>query len=361
MSDVTKARICGWGLLLGGIVLLGLTGAMNWFQGEHLGVTTAGKFLNSVGSVAVDVFGLLFCGLAAGVCFANRKWVWGGIFALAVLLSAGWSVNSMWGYQATERVSASKTREVEIARVKDADKLEKDSAAKALDLAKSAGNRNARKDFLAANQDAIKSFRDAKVTIVVAPDLGAQSMAEKLGWKVETVQYLQSGYFAVLVIFLKMVGFPGAGFLLSWHPEPPSRTVSGSSDSSGSKGKPSEESTSKPETVLQFPARTAAPPGEFPAPRNDRPKASSEALRVPAPAPTVSATQKLFGSTVSEALRRQPEWTNQQAIADALGVSKGKVSKDLKKLKGQRKVETKRNGKSNAVIARRDRGLHAVI
>lgn len=330
MSDVLKARICGWGLLVGSLALLSLTGAMNWFQGDHLGVTMAGKLINSVGSVAVDVFGLMFCGLAAGVCLANKRWGWGFIFALAVVCSAGWSINSMFGYQATERISATKTHEAEFSRVKDADKLEKESAKKALDLAKNAGTRSARKDFIAANQDAIKSFRDAKITVIVAPDQGAQSLAEKLGWKIETIQYIQAGYFAILVIFLKMVGFPGSGFLISWNPEPFDRKVSGTPEGSGGKVKVSEEPKEKqPETVARkaeiVPLRKAAAPV--------------------APSPDKKAL------TVSQYLAQHAgvTHTSQAAISAGTGLSPATVSRHLKKLEGRGKVKRSQHKRAKAV------------
>lgn len=193
----------------------------------------------------------------------------------------------------------------------------------------------------------------------IIPDSHAMAIANMTGLHIETVQrvliLISSGMAQAIKYICLLVGF----FLLSNRDERNASLVSsspkGGSSSGGETRKPSEESKDKhPETVVQFPARANA--------QADPPKVSSDAPRVPALAPSVSANHRLHGASVSTALRLQPEWPNQQAIADALGVSKGKVSKDLKRLKGQRKVETKRNGKSNAVIARRNGGgLHAVI
>jgi hypothetical protein len=374
MSDVLKARICGWGLLLGSISLLVLTGTINYFQGDHFGVSAAGKAIASVSSVAVDIMGLFFCGIAAGICFGIRKWGWGLAFGFAMLLSGGWSINSMYSYQATERISASATREAQNSRVVDADKLTKDSVAKTLSLAAKAKNSTAREDYMYGTQEAIKAFRDAKVDVFVAPDPGAQSIAARLGWKLETVQYLQSGYLAILVIFLKMIGFPGAGFLLSWNPEPTSPVKSSSVPSSpkggaggdGESVKSTDASKDKQPAreaeIHRFPTKATADPDHLQPP----PKVSADMPRVPAPAPRlpVSLSLQPTYASVEDFLARHPSVTNQKVIADAMGVSQGKVSRDIKRLKGRGKVKVEKNWRSNAVTytPRRNGGvLHAVI
>jgi uncharacterized membrane protein len=68
-------------------------------------------------------------------------------------------------------------------------------------------------------------------------------------------------------------------------------------------------------------------------------------------------------ASVVDYLARHPSVSRQKDIADALRVSEAKVSRDLKKLKGQGRVQSKRQWRSNAITftPRRNGGLHAVI
>jgi hypothetical protein len=369
MSQTLKFRICGWGVLAGALALLVLTGVTNWFQGEHQGVTAAGKIINSVGSVSIDVMGLLFCGLAAGVCFGTRRWGWAALFTVALVASAGWSANSVYSFQATEAISASKTRATANERIADADELAKESVGKMTTFAGKARTRTARKDFIQGTNEAIKSFRDAEVKVIVAPDQGAESLAAKLGWNVEAVQQLRSAYFAILIIFLKMIGFPGAGFLLSWSPEPspvsvPSSSKGGSGDG-GSGVKSTEESKDKPPAreaeIHPFPVKAKAEPDHF----HEPPKVSAEP-RVPASAPRPSVPLTLEPTkyaSVEEFLEIHPHVTNQKVIAEKTGFSPAKVSRDIKWLKGRGKVKVEKTWRSNAITftPRRNGGLHALV
>jgi hypothetical protein len=368
MSQTLKFRICGWGVLAGSIALLILTGVTNWFQGGHQGVTVAGKIINSVGSVSIDVMGLLFCGLAAGVCAGNRRWGWAFIFGIALVASAGWSANSVYSFQATEAISASKTRATTNERIADADKLARDSVGKMATFAGKAKTSAAREDFIYGSQEAIKSFRDAEVKVIVAPDAGAEIIASKLGVSLETVQQIRSAYFAILIIFLKMIGFPGAGFLLSWNPEPTApngRKLAGSPEGSGGKDK-SQPATIAPrgENVVDLPAKIAAPPQLQAAPEPLH-KVSSDPPRVPAPAPrpTVPLTLQPKYASVEEFLATNPSVTSQRVIADALRVSEAKVSRDIQRLKGRGKVKADRKGRANSLTytPRRNGGLHALV
>jgi hypothetical protein len=370
MSQTLKFRICGWGVLLGSVALLILTGVTNWFQGGHQGVTYAGKIINSVGSVSIDVMGLFFCGLAAGVCFGTRRWGWAFIFSLALVASAGWSANSVYSFQATEAISASKTRATANDRIADADKLARDSVGKMATFAGKAKTSAAREDFIYGSQEAIKSFRDAEVKVIVAPDAGAEVIAAKLGWNVETIQQLRSAYFAVLIIFLKMIGFPGAGFLLSWSPEPSDpagRKVSGSPEGSGGKDKSQPETVAPRDgTVVDFPGKVAAPQQlqAESASNSDPPKVSAEPPRVSASAPrTVPLTLKPKQyASLEEFLTANPRGAKQSDIAKALNVSKAKVSRDVKRMQGRGKVKVDRkNGRTNSVTLapRRNGASHA--
>lgn len=248
-------RGIGWGLFGGGMVLLGLTAATNWFQGDHLGVTVAGKWINSLGSVTIDLVGLVFIGMAAGSCWAIRRYTWATLFTLALILSAGWSANSILSFQATERISASKSRDAVNKRSEVADKLQVDDYRWKRGTAVTSRYKTTREQFLDSAADSLKAFREAKVQAHIEPDAGAQVIANVTGYNLETVQIGQSGYFALLLIFLKALCFPGAGYFLNplaFAIAEPKKTHHGSDGSHGSGGgepkkKPDLKSVPKPE------------------------------------------------------------------------------------------------------------------
>lgn len=361
MSEKFCRRV-GWGLLIGGLVILALTAATNYFRGDLLGVSTAGKWISSLGSVAIDIVGIVGCGLAAGACLAERRWGWGFFLSIALVLSVLWSANSILNYQAAERISASKTHQVAISRIKDADKLESDSAKKALDLAKGAGTRSARKDFIGANQDAIKSFRDAKVEVRVEPDAGPQWLASLIGWRIETILLTESTFFALLLIFLKSVCFASSGFFLSWSPEAIDRKLSGSPEGSGGKVKSEPEAVKQDEKVVAFPTPAKAEAVGFqaaPASNSDlpervesQPKVSSATASVSAGAPSSSQKPKKSRKSkqdVFDFLRAQAgrlTHTSGAAIAKATGASEPTVSRALQEWEGKGNLRRERNGRS---------------
>jgi hypothetical protein len=354
MSQTLKFRVAGVGLLAGAIALLFITSTTNWVQGVHDGVTDSGRLINSVGSVAVDIMGLLFCGLAVGICMGIRKWGWAFVFGLGLLFSAVWSGYSVYSFRASEEISASATRATANSRIEEADKLAKESVSKMTTFAGKARSSAARDDFIYGTQEAIKSFRDAEVKVIIPPAAGTQVVADRLGWKLETIQVIRSAFFSFLIIFLKMIGFPGAGFLLSWSPESAPASVSsspkGGSGNDGESEKSSGASSGKQpasDDANVIPIRADATQPEIVWQDPQPPKVRSGAPRVPAPAPEPSLKSEY--ETVAEFLAREGSAPSQKAIAQRMGVSQAKVSRDLKKLKGQGKVQLERNWRSNAV------------
>lgn len=336
-----KFRATGVGLLIGSIVLLALTSTTNWVQGLNDGVTEPGKIINSAGSVAVDVMGLLFCGMAVGVCIGIRRWGWAVVFSLGLVLSALWSGYSVYSFRASEQVSASTTREIANSRIEEADKLAKAAATKTLDAATGSRYRSVRQDFIAANQEAIKSFRDAEVKVIVPPDAGSASFARGIGWKLEDVQTAKAVFFSVLIIFLKMIGFPGAGFLLSWRPEETDRRISGSK-----KGGSGEGGGSDPEVKSS---------------EKSEPSHRETIVALPGNVTPIRATvsPSLQSRSIAEILAAHPS-VSQSALAALSGKSPATVSRDLKRLEGRGKIDRKRKGREVLVSLRRHGGLHAV-
>lgn len=367
-GSIKFVRLIGVFLLLGGIAIFGLTATMNYYQGEMWAVTEHGKNVNRWSAVIIDAVGIVVIGFAAGAAFAAYKRAWGTFLTLIMLMSAVASINSMASFQATERMSASKTREAELGRIETADDLTKKTATTALAAAKDTRYRSVREDFLQANKEAIKSFRDAKVEVQVEPDAGAQLWATISGWSLDRIQMVQSAYLAVLLIILKMVCFQAAGFFLNplaWMRTADKRSLpsspKGGAGDGGNEVKSSEnskdEKPAREAEIHRLPVRA----DQLQAPS----KVSAEPPRVsaPAPRPPVSLSLQPKYASVEEFLAMHPSVTSQKVIADAMGVSQAKVSRDIKRLKGRGKVKLDRNWRSNAVTftPRRNGGLHALV
>ena len=231
-----RSRVLSVCLFLGGAACLALTAWINYLQGEHMGVTDAGKWVNSIGSVVVDIVGLVIVGLAAGACWAARRVAPAVVFTVVMLASAGWSINSMIGFQATERVSASKVRQRAIERDAEADKMAKGHLNWLRGTVRNAESGRERKDLLSSASAEITKFRQTKTEARIEPDAGANVIAAWLNRKIDQVQLGQVAYFSVLLIILKMVCFPSAAFF--WGAQAGSsgsnqRTGSGSGGSGG--------------------------------------------------------------------------------------------------------------------------------
>ena len=207
-----RSRVLSVFLFLGGATCLALTAWINYLQGEHMGVTDAGKWVNSIGSVVVDIVGLVIVGLAAGACWAARRVAPAVVFTVVMLASAGWSINSMIGFQATERVSASKVRQRAIERDAEADKMAKGHLNWLRGTVRNAESGRERKDLLSSASAEITKFRQTKTEARIEPDAGANVIAAWLNRKIDQVQLGQVAYFSVLLIILKMVCFPSAAF-----------------------------------------------------------------------------------------------------------------------------------------------------
>jgi hypothetical protein len=325
-------RRIGWGLVCGGVVILILTAAMNYFQGDLIGVTSAGKMLNSLGSVAIDSTGIVLCGLAAGACWAAWRWGWGLVFTVALVGSAAWSANSILSFQAAERMSASSHRASLIARDAEADKLSKEHAKWLRGSAVNSDSRTERKDYLKSASEEIAKYRNTKTEARIQPDAGSQWWASWTGWSLERVQLSQSAYFALLLIFLKSVCFSGAGFFLSWSPAPSGGSVSAKPEGGGGTMKAVETPKGKkPETVAARQAEIV-------------PLRKAEAPVAPS---SVKPRQSL-----SEFLQERPgvTYTSQAALAKAAGLSPATVHRHLGNMEGRgkpvRRSKQKRGAKA---------------
>jgi hypothetical protein len=338
--------------------------------GEGMGVDARSREIYAHSHMVVHIFGAA-CALAIGVFYQSRNWALFALALLAIITCGSYGILNMVGFTSTNRVAVAATKDAKRAAAERQYQSARTDLTSQIDwLQKTAASEEGReRRRLLAEVDAKRKELSAlappsPTADTVLSDTQSTTLGELTGTSARKWLLALPVPLAILIFFAESFSFVVVGHMLAATVAMFAgigRKVSGNSEPSEGNRKPSEESKDKQsETVVQFPGKTATA-DQFPAAENERSKVSSEMPRVPALAPTVSTSPKLYGETVSSALRMQPEWPSQQAIADALGVTKGKVSKDIKKLKGQRKLETKKNGKSNAVIARRQGVLHAVI
>ena len=155
-------------------------------------------------------------------------------------------------------------------------------------------------------------------------------------------------FMASLLIVIEAVGWMRAGF--HWYESAEtSRVPSFPKAGGGSNGDNSKPRENEDGNVISLPVKVAAPAELQPASNaNERQKVSA-APRVTVQAPSVPASLKTKPETVAEYLAIHGSATSQRAIAHALGFSEAKVSRDIRKLKGQRKVEAKRIHRANNI------------
>lgn len=324
-------------LFIGGMICLALTATMNFLQGEALGVTLAGKLVNSISSVVVDVVGLLFMGLAAGACLAAQRWIPSVVFSVIVILSAGWSIQSMIGFQAGERFAAADNFNRTIDRHARADKLTEDNANWFTRMTSRVG-RSARRDYIAAASESVKELRTVKVEARVDPAAGTKAIAAATNRDVETVAIGQISYLSLLLILLKAVCFPAAGYF--WAPlavkqagsDGSNQKNSGGSDGSSGSGKT--EPRSKLKVVQGEPVRTMQAQPSY--------KPSSVGLRVSTDAPKGKLTYEQFLHDLHEDMAHGDLASSTRAIAARTGWSQSSVVRHARRLSDKATRHTRR-------------------
>lgn len=237
---VTKGtRALGAAFALAGGTALLITAAMNKSFGVSQAATSEGQQLLGTAAIVIDVAGLVLFGLATGALAARGKKVAAFMTGTVMLLCALFSIASIMGFVASERLSLSKSREDKI-KSKQAQEVSRELAAKETrdrqaalaekhlkwlqGTTRESGGRRERKDMLEAANKTISSLTKpeeapAKVpedlTVAMRPDGQAELLSEMTGFSMAGVQISIVAYLSVLLIVIKGFSFPLAAFFWS--------------------------------------------------------------------------------------------------------------------------------------------------
>lgn len=211
--------------------------------GESLGATADGRQLLSAASVAVHLIGLVLMGLAFGYFEKQRGpdrkrllpgWSFGTLALM--ILAGGFTMASIYGFVASERMSKSAALERQLKEEADDKKAAREVAQKKLDaqLDMTKGmvdwakksvktddlGRRERKDMLEAAQKAISNVTKeqegptrsapASKEILMRPDSQAEGLSMVTGLSIAMIQNTLGMWLSFLLITLEMVLWPQA-------------------------------------------------------------------------------------------------------------------------------------------------------
>jgi uncharacterized membrane protein len=260
--DFMHGRWMATTLSLSGLGALIITMLMNRHAGSNMGATEEGRVLLSAGAIAVDVVGVCVFGLAAGV-LANtagiKSKIMAGFFGLLVVFSVVLSVQSIFNFISSERVSVDKARNARAADIKRRQKLSEDiirerekARLEAAEKSRQAQvqlaeqhlrfmqqtikkddlSRKEKRDFVQGAGDVIAKMRPveteapkAETAPVIAEEAtpiltegGTEELAALLGGEASGWRVGQMAQLSVLLILYKAFAFSGAG--LTWRRGP---------------------------------------------------------------------------------------------------------------------------------------------
>ena len=226
------------GSAVGGITCLIVTGLILKHFGESLGATDSGRILLGAASVLVHVIGLVLMGLAFGHFCKVRNWYWAPVVLLIMLGAGGYTITSIMGFVATERISVAQSRE-DAAKAKRKRETDAAEAAKKRQeaqerLAKSqlgfmqaevkdASGRERRvlqKNFAGdaakliaeVGKEPANEQKAASGEIAMRPDAQSEQIAEMTGASVSVVQLTLMAWIAIMMVALEIVLWPLSSF-----------------------------------------------------------------------------------------------------------------------------------------------------
>jgi uncharacterized membrane protein len=370
------------------LITAGIFGAIGYFAiyyalqmvaifGEGMGVDARSREIYAHSHMVVHLFGAA-CALAGGVFHQAGNKLLRFLAIVAVLTCGGYGILNMVGFTSTNRVSVAATKDATRSSAERSYQSARADLTAQIDWLQktAAGEEGRERRRLLAEVDAKRKELSALKPPVptaetILSDPQASTLAELTGTSARRWLLALPIPLAVLLFFAESFSFVVVGHMLAAivalfaaylaATQSLSSSPKGGSGEGGESVKSTEESKPKQDANV-IPMRATEEKSSSVA---ASPKVSAEPPRVPAPAPRppVSLTLKPEYSSVADYLARHPSVTSQKVIADALRVSEAKVSRDIKKLKGQGKVKADRKWRSNQITftPRRNGGLHAVI
>jgi hypothetical protein len=342
--------------------------------GEAMGIDARSREIYAEVHKWVHIFSAA-CGLAIGWFHHQGNKALRRFALVAILTCGGYGILNMYGFASTNRVSVAAAKDATRAGAERSYQAARADLMGQIDwLQKTAIQEDGaeRRRLLKEVDDKRKELSSLKPPVATAETVISDTQSWTLGKLTNTDPTLwMVGLPLVLAVLVFLgesfscivVGHMAAGIvgMFAAYREGNKTTVAGSPEGSG--GKDKSTVALRGENVVDLPTKVAAPPQLQAAPE-PVPTVSSEALRVAAPAPktvSLSLEPKEYAS-VEEFLAANPSVSKQKDIAAGMKVSEGKVSRDIKRLKGRGKVKADRNGRSIAVTytPRRNGGLHAL-
>lgn len=198
-----------------GIVVLVITASMNLDFGQTIAATDRGKMIFAGAAIACDVIGIALFGILVGRLLKHRHFAAAIIPAIVVSCAVIWSIGSMIGFGATERMSVAAARQGAIDREARADKLQEGYLKWLRGTAISnARTKSQRRELLeAASAELSKVRKEASTEVRILPDAQAELLSKLTRQSVETVQVGLVTWLACLLILMKASLFSLAGFM----------------------------------------------------------------------------------------------------------------------------------------------------
>ncbi len=224
-------------LYLAGFTALIITALMNQSFGVSQGATEHGRQLLGTAAIVVDVAGLVIFGSVAGRLAAAGRRTLAGIVGAVVIACAGFSIASVMGFVASEKLSMASAREAQLKAITDtqkaklaAEKERRDTQARLAEQHMKWTQNSVRKDDMSRREkrDALESIgkvitavgQDGKETvgaesgpvIVIRPDGQAELISKLTGIQPETISLSMMAWLSVLLIIIKALSFPFAAY-----------------------------------------------------------------------------------------------------------------------------------------------------
>lgn len=213
-----KEKIAGYSIILGGFAAVALTAIANW----RYGVSMTGDWLQAGMHVVVDVFAL-GAFIAVGILIARKSFFASFGAAVFGLLFLAYSASNLIGYSASNRISASKAAEMNLANKQAAYNHAKELRKTAFEWAvKTTTDKSVYKSRAKVAGDQVTKLATAQpvtpITVTakeVMPDAQASMIAKYTKLNIEDVQVFASILGALALILCKPFAGVFGALLLS--------------------------------------------------------------------------------------------------------------------------------------------------